>query len=223
MEAKDKYNFIKGQAAAASSKLSEAQLSKTLYEEELESLQTVGWLLTEAAITTQKKLKTAYENTITAALNSVFDREHRFELEFDRRGSRLDCSAVVRTGGMVLDPRTEKGGSVVDIISFVARLAEWVLGGRKSRPIFFMDEPFKNLGTSGRLDAAMMVVRQLATMFGIQLIIITHSEQIASMADRHYVFEHDGEKTTAHLRTGGKDEKFTAAAAAKSVSIGRVR
>jgi len=201
MEAKDRLNYAKGQAAAAQQRLSEQQLNKAVYEEELEALQTVGWLLTEAAILTQSKLKAAYENTITAALNAVFDREHRFELEFDRRGQRLDCSASVHTGGMVLDPKSEKGGSVVDIISFAARLAEWVLSGRRSRPVFFLDEPFKNLGTSsGRLDSAISVMRQLSKMFGVQLIIITHSDQIASMADTHYILSHNGEQTVATRR-----------------------
>lgn len=226
MEAKDRYNYIKGRASAAKQKLEEAQLHKQLYEEELEALQTVGWLLTEAAILTQKKLKAAYENTITAALNSVFDREHTFELEFDRRGNRLDCTALVRTGGMLLDPKTEKGGSVVDIISFVARLAEWVLGGRVSRPIFFLDEPFKNLGSSGRLDNAISVVCNLAKTFKVQLVIITHSDQLAQVADNHYVFVHDGEKTIAQRRsTKGEslgEEEYTGPTA-KSRTVERVR
>jgi DNA repair exonuclease SbcCD ATPase subunit len=200
IEAKDKYNYLRGKAESARQLLDEAQLNKRLYEEQLEALQIVGWLLTEAAILTQQRLKAAYENTVTAALNAVFDREHQFELEFDRRGQRLDCTAVVKTGGMVLDPKDEKGGSVVDIISFVARLAEWVLGGKKSRPVFFLDEPFKNLGQSGRLDQAIAVMRNLAATFGVQLIIITHTDQLASIADCHYVFSHDGEKTNAVKR-----------------------
>jgi hypothetical protein len=228
MEAKDRYNYIKGSAAEAKKKLAEAQLNKKIYEEELEALQTVGWLLTEAAILTQKKLKEAYENTITAALNAVFDREHRFELEFDRRGNRLDCTAVVRTGGMVLDPRDEKGGSVVDIISFIARPAEWAFGGRKSRPILFLDEPFKNLGAdSGRLESAMAVMRTIVDLFGLQLIIITHSNQLAALADRHYVFTHDGEKTNAELRPSGSaiypTQKFLGDRSAKATTIERVR
>lgn len=228
MEANDRYNYIKGSAAEAKKKLEEATLKKKLYEEELEAIHTVGWLLTEAAILTQKKLKEAYENTITAALNAVFDREHRFELEFDRRGNRLDCTAVVRTGGMVLDPRDEKGGSVVDIISFIARPAEWAFGGKKSRPILFLDEPFKNLGAdSGRLESAMAVMRTIVNFFGLQLIIITHSNQLAALADRHYVFSHNGEKTYAELRLSGgaiySSQKLIGKKSSKVSAIERLR
>jgi len=198
MNITDRYHYLKGQADHAQQQLVDAEINQQLYTEQLEALQTVGWLLTEAAILTQQRLKAAYEHTITAALNAVFDRPHHFELVFDRRGNRLDCQALVRTdGGMLLDPKSEKGGSVVDIISFVARVAEWVLGGRRSRPIFFLDEPFKNLGTSsGRLENAIKVMHDLADAFELQLIIITHLDQLAVLADSHHVMQHNGDYTT---------------------------
>lgn len=182
---------------------------KAELEQRTEDIKIAQWVLTEAAIETQSTIKGQFEALATEALIEVFDRPSEFKLEFDRRGGKVDCTPLVVQDGMELNPKDEKGGSVVDVLSFIARYVVWKMQGKRTRPIFAIDEPFKNLGESEYLQRYLKIVGRLAREDNLQIIITTHSANVSHLAENHLVFEHDGKQTTVHRRSADGKETST--------------
>lgn len=178
--------------------IEEEKLEK--FQEDLDSVKTAKLLLTTAAIETQKRVKSRIEDVVSEPLEVVFDRPSRFELDFDSLGGRLTCTPLVRQDDITYYPRSEKGGSIVSAIAFSSAVGIWLLEGRKSRPIFVLDEPFTALGDGDYLERMMSVLRRLVDNYGIQIIIITHIEAIANSADHHIIVRHNGSHSTVHTR-----------------------
>jgi DNA repair ATPase RecN len=103
------------------------------------------------------------------------------------------------------DAENELGGGIVDICSFSLRVVLWTMEAPRSRNVFILDEPGKNLGALLPLFGQML--REVSHKLNFQLIIITHDEALAEMADRVFVVTHDGRESHVSLMTNKKEEK----------------
>jgi hypothetical protein len=159
-------------------------------------LERASWVITKAAELTQASLQTEVETLVTDALQFVYDKDFEFKLIFERKQNRLHIRPVIMEEGEEYDPEEERGGGVLDLVSFLFRIVLWSLQEEPSRPLFLMDEPMKNAGKGEMLDRIGYMFKKISHDLGIQLVIWTHEPQIAAIADRSFHVTYDGVKST---------------------------
>jgi len=156
------------------------------------------WAITEVAKQTQLRFKAKVETLVTSAIRSVFDRPFSFQLEFERKRNKLECRPVISEGDKDVtntydDPEYDVGGGLLDIISFAFRVVLLSLQKPPCRPVIILDEPLKNMGKMITLGGK--VLREISHGLGIQLIIITHDDELIEIGDKVYQISHDGTKS----------------------------
>jgi DNA repair exonuclease SbcCD ATPase subunit len=151
---------------------------KTIY---LENLQVSRSLIQKAAQLTQEKLSVHIGDLVSLALRSVFEDPYEFQAVFENRRNSMECDLNFVKNGNEYKPLDSCGYGAADVASFALRIAYWSLGA--TRPVLIWDEPFRQLDKKKQGMAAEMVAR-LSKELGLQIIIITHSDELAESADK---------------------------------------
>lgn len=76
----------------------------------------------------------------------------------------------------------------VDIAAFALRVVSWSMSYPKLRNVIILDEPMKNLSKDMQEKASMMI-KEVSKKLGIQFIIVTHEDTLASYADKTFMVE----------------------------------
>ena len=157
------------------------------------------WVVTEVIRLTQKNFKDKVEPLITMAVQSVFEKDYKFELIFERKRNQFECRPVLLENGVERTAKDDLGGSVVDIISIAFRVVMMVIERPRSRPIIFLDEPMKNVGQQEELILAGRMWKEISEKLKMQIILITHMPEFAEIADTVYEVENDGIRSNVRL------------------------
>ena len=142
----------------------------------------------------RERSKTIFETTGSSALELVFGKGHRLEIEYGQRGNTSIATMralLPATGGLHLPiPLTQKGGGYNDVVSAAFAIAQLeIIQPRLEGPLL-ADETFKHLDKARRPLAAQMLRGTLnpeddgAEGEGRQLIFNTHSAQFLPYADK---------------------------------------
>jgi hypothetical protein len=146
----------------------------------------------------QESAQKAVETVVTSGLQSIFGPELSFVLVPGMRGKTPIVEFVVRTtlDGKIVetDVMDSRGGGLAAVVGFLLRVAVLLLG-KKPDPVIFLDETFGMLSTE-YVPAMADFLRELVDRTGIQVVLITHQDQFAEVADRKYRLELDSEGWT---------------------------
>lgn len=164
--------------------LFETQGKLSIAKDEYDNLVEARRIISEAARITQLQFKGFVETLVTMAIQTVFPEEqYKFVMEFDLKANRSEINLLVQQGEKTpYSPEDEQGGGLLDIISFALRVVMWSLEKPRSRPIFVMDEPFRYCGKLTSLAGNM--VKEISSKLGIQMLIVTHEDSLAEIADQ---------------------------------------
>lgn len=136
----------------------------------------------------REQLKARIEETVTAALQVAgFPGNPRFKvLLTERAGQPAAEWRVLETqaDGTEMETSVEDshGGGLVDVISLALRLALLQLSRPKPAPLVILDEPGKHVSAEFAPNVAFFL-KQFGQQTGHQVIMITHNETLADMAD----------------------------------------
>lgn len=164
----------------------------------LKDLEMARWVLLEVAKRGQIKFKKYLETIVTRGIRSVYDRPLDFVLEYVIKNRRTQAVPVIMENGGKQIPDKDVGVGLLDILSFTWRVATMCFVKPSPRPVLWLDEPMRDIG-GGRLlirAADLMKAisrREVLKELGFQLIVNTHEPEIASIADRVFRVEHNGE------------------------------
>ena len=160
--------------------------------------QQVQVLLSKASEYAREQLKTRIEQTVTAALAAIFaDSTMRFEIEMKDLGGKpaADWRVVSCYEGrdesdtqpvtVTASPEDAKGGGVTDIVSLALRLALLELSRPRVEGPVLLDEPGKMISKE-YLPALAEFLKQYAAKTERQIILVTHHETLAMVADVGY-------------------------------------
>jgi DNA repair exonuclease SbcCD ATPase subunit len=210
MELKD-YRFILNKRKAEKSLL-ESQLKAKrreikLGQETVDDLIEARRIVAEVAKLTQIQFKEYVENLVTIAIQSVFpEKGYKFVIEFDVKRNKSEAQLLVQSGDKEpYRPEDEQGGSIVDIISFALRIVLWSLQSPRSRNVLILDEPFRFTGKLVSVVGNMM--KEISQKLGLQIIMVTHSDELAELADRSWEVKREGDESKLYLISG--EEKPT--------------
>lgn len=159
--------------------LKEKTRSLHRHEEAKEIIRTVGQK-------TQEQLSYHISDITTLALEAVFQNPYELKVEFVQRRNKTECDLLFSRDGVDVDPLSASGGGAVDVASFALRIASWSMMNPRTRNTIILDEPLRFLSGDNQERASAMI-KELSQRLGIQFIIITHENTLASYADR--VFE----------------------------------
>lgn len=136
-------------------------------------------LVQQVAEQVQNQAHRQVASVVTKCLKDVFGEEYGFRIDFKRRRGRTEAELIILKGNLILrDPVNECGGGVVDVCSFALRLVALVLSRPKKRQLLVLDEPMKHLSCEFR-PAVKELLLALSKELGIQMIVVTHSPELA--------------------------------------------
>ena len=154
-------------------------------KEQIVTLEQTQLIFIKAAEATQKKLEIHISKLVTMAISSVFGSDvYEFQLEFIKKRGKTEADLWLIRNGIKMKPIDSVGGGVIDVVSFALRVAFWALN-KTTRPIFILDEPFKMLSRN-RVGKAMSMMRMLSEKLKLQMIMVSHIEQLISGSDKTF-------------------------------------
>jgi chromosome segregation ATPase len=135
---------------------------------------------------TQEQLQSDISDITSLALESVFPDPYEIQVEFVIRRNKTECDIFFVRDEMKIEPEIASGVGAMDVASFALRIASWSMMEPRTRNIIILDEPFKHLSENYQESASIML-KEVSKKLGIQFIIVTHSNTLASYADK--IFE----------------------------------
>jgi len=205
---KDKFTRLSERKKAFQEELEITSSQLSRMESSLEDFARAQVFFSELAEQTQKQFREQVERLATAAVHSVFDRPYQVKLVSERKRGRMETEILIVENGEEFQPKGEMGGSMVDLLSFSMRIVLWSLQSPRSRNTFILDEPLKFLGTGERLQHAGQMLSEIARSLQIQLIIVTHEQELAELAKTAYQITHDGKESHVRLLKFPKHDKI---------------
>jgi len=151
-------------------------------------------LIIEVAKQTQEQLEYHIGEVVSLALGAVFEHPYEFELEFTEKRGKTEAQLWLTGDGERYEPIFSTGGGVIDICSFALRVALWSLRKPRSRNVLVLDEPFRFLSRSLQPLASMML-KELSSNLNLQIIMVSHSEDLIEGADRVFQVRKRGGKS----------------------------
>jgi len=159
-------------------------------EQELKNLTEAREIVSTAGIIAQDTTKEVFESLVTQALQTIFGEEYTFKLESRYIRNQPEMEMFVIENGIKFSPKDEKGGAILDIISFASRIVSWAIKEPKSDNILLLDEPFRCLHKSV-LPFLAQLMQDISRELNLQIIYITHEKQLIEVinnSDRDRTF-----------------------------------
>jgi DNA repair exonuclease SbcCD ATPase subunit len=143
-------------------------------------------IVRDVGLKTQQQLQVNISDITSLALEAVFPDPYELAVEFIQRRNKTECDLYFVRDGNKIDPLTASGVGAVDVAAFALRIASWSMSQPHSRNTIILDEPFRFLSENYQEQASIML-KEISEKLGIQFIIVTHEEVLASYADK--IFE----------------------------------
>lgn len=157
-------------------------------EKRLDYANKAKMFIQEHGINVMSGLKFQLEKLVNVALDTVLINNPVFSIDIVERRDQLETDLKLNEEK---DMDYFVGGGALDITSFALRLSCWSL--QKNRPVFVLDEPFRNLSdfAQGKVSD---LLKDLTNKLRIQIIMMSHVSSINKRADKTFEIDHkDGE------------------------------
>lgn len=131
------------------------------------------------------------EELVTAGLRAVFENDaYSFRIETKPLRDQVLYTFALDDGvHKSTDIVNERGGGVADVVSFILGVVVQLMLDPTAR-VFVLDERFKGVASVFRPNAALML-KKLAEQLNIQVIQVTHEEELAEGSDVVYRLTRD--------------------------------
>lgn len=166
--------------ADLSSTIQHIERNKQLLEARREALA----IITEAAKSAQEQVSGVLESVVTSALQIVNGPEYEFKINFVVRRNSTEADMVLLKRGHEVDPLGNSGLGVANIIAIALRAAFILLEQRFDR-VLVLDEPTAALMIAKQALAG-EVLQKMCKELGFQIILTTHSTELAECGDKIY-------------------------------------
>lgn len=123
----------------------------------------------------------------TLALNSIFDSNYEFVLNFIEKNNKTCAEILFKHGNKLRRPINSSGFGAINIASFALRSALWNLN--RTRNVIIVDEPFRDLKGGNYPSKAGKLVSLLSKKMNLQIILVSHTKEIIDYADRVFIVD----------------------------------
>lgn len=171
-EKRTAYKLARSQYKTEKENLERAKASLAAAEQARDIIQEVAQKL-------QQAVHNQIAGIVSLGLKTVFSEPYNFKINFEKKRGRTEARLIFERDGLELDPISAAGGGVIDVAAFTLRVACLSLSKPALRPTLILDEPFKNVSkTKGYLDQIPLLLEKLAEEMGLQIIMVTHIEEL---------------------------------------------
>lgn len=193
-ELRSRYQQALGQKEMLERQKAEKESALKQARHDIEVWEQVRVLFSKVSEFARAQLKTRIEETVTAALQAVFERDDiAFQIEMRMVNNQPAASWQVvsyyGTGEELTtvsgSPEDARGGGVSDVVSLALRLALLELARPKPLGPVLLDEVGKHVSKEYAPNVAQFL-KQYAQRTGRQIILITHQNDLAEIADVGY-------------------------------------
>jgi DNA repair exonuclease SbcCD ATPase subunit len=132
----------------------------------------------------QEALRRRVEGLVSRGLAVIFGDGYGFRVEVGQSRGQASMTFWIVTPSGERDPIDSHGGGVVNVVSFVLRVVVTALTPGLGR-VLVLDEPFAQLSQE-YLEPMGAFLRELVDATDIQLFIVSHEDEIVSVADNAY-------------------------------------
>ena len=180
----DKVELLK-QIAEKNVAVKEKEL--TAHASKLGTSQKVLNIFVTAANMAQEEVSGAIETVVSSALQAVFGPDYKFRINFVQRRSSTEADMVLVKGENEVDPLDSSGLGAANVVAVALRAAFIALDGTVAR-FMSLDEPTAALMLKKQALAG-GVLRSLCDKLNFQILLTTHSIELAECADSVYYVE----------------------------------
>lgn len=189
-EAREQWTRLDAKKQLLVERLNQAESDLNEFQETVDTYEKARILLQQSAEYARKQAKQQMETLVTNALQYVFGPLISFEIELEEHGNRAVAEMFVVSDfdGMKVKtkPQDARGGGVVDIVTLALRVALMETTQPRQAGPLLLDEPGKHV--SGEYTHYLYeFLKSLATMFGRQIIMITHNQHLTESGDKAFV------------------------------------
>jgi DNA repair ATPase RecN len=158
-----------------------------------EAMKKARIIIQTVAQETQKNLEYHISEPVTSAIRAVLPDDITFIARIVIRRGKTECDLLFEEFGEEYKPLKGSGYGAVNVACFAERICFWSL--QKNRPTLILDEPFRDVSPGFQYKVSQMV-KELSKRLGIQIIMISHAEEINIAADKTFITEKKGKITT---------------------------
>lgn len=133
-----------------------------------------------------ENLKADIERLVSYALTSVFAEPMHFKVVTRVLRGQTNIEFALEQNGVERPILGSHGGGVAQVVGFILR-ATVLLLTKSLRPVLVLDEPFSQV-SSEYLPRLAAFLRELVDSTPLQLIVVSHEEELAEVSDVHYRF-----------------------------------
>jgi DNA repair exonuclease SbcCD ATPase subunit len=142
-------------------------------------------LIKLAGLKTQEQLQYHISDITSMAMEAVFPDPYDIRVEFIQRRNKTECDIFFVRDEQKVDPLSSSGGGAIDVATLALRVACWSMNIPHTRNVIVLDEPLKNLDKK-KQELGSQIIKEISQKLGIQFIIVTHEEVLASYADKTF-------------------------------------
>lgn len=191
-EMNSSYNQGRGRLEILTEQLTEKQTRLNEICTDVDIWHQVQLLLTKTSDYAREQLKERIESVVSAALQAIVtDQDLRFRVVIDTRAGQPTAEWEIVTdydGDTLAGPVEDgSGGGIADIVSTALRLALLELARPKPGGPIIQDEPGKMISRDYSPNMAAFL-KDYAKSTGRQILLVTHNDDLADVADRSYRF-----------------------------------
>jgi len=137
----------------------------------------------------QDQLKTKLEKLVSYALTVIFERPYKFLVEFTTRGQQSDATFKIQDElGNAQIVKDAHGGGLLVVVAYILRAIVMMSAQPRLLPIMVDDEPFAQVAAEHR-DRLIEFLQKFAESSGVQIVIVTHNQDLANIGDKKYRFK----------------------------------
>lgn len=201
-EARQKVERRKGEHSTLKTRRDELVAAHAESLERIQIISNTAVLLREAADYAREQARTQVQELTSSALQSVFGGTYGFRLESDTLGNRpaIWCRTQTPYGDddtLETEGADSRGGGVTDVQALALRWAMLETHRPQIEGPLLLDEPAKHVSEEN-VPAAGSFLRSACQQFERQVIMVTHNNHLAELADKvHQVVLVDGASRVA--------------------------
>jgi len=195
---KDSISEAKANIKMANKELTTCTEELNYWNSRFNTLELTQVFFTDVAKRTQEQLKFHLTDIGQLALDTCFP-EYTFGIDFEIKRGKTEAFIYVEKDGMKMHPVDSNGGGLVSLLSFALRVACLTLSSNKK--ILILDEPFSALSKDLHSKAG-DILKNISDRLGIQIIMVTHSKELISCADRIFEVEKKEDISYTSIKEG---------------------
>ena len=182
--AREYLDELKSELSHLQKKQSETEDSLKYTKARAEAMKKARIIIQTVAQETQKNLEYHLTYPVTDALDYVFPDKIKFVAKIEMARGKTECVLLFDERGHEYKPLKGSGFGPVNITCFVLRICFW--GLNKNRPTIILDEPFRDLSPDFQ-NKTSELIKRISKKLGIQIIIVSHQDDINIAADKTFV------------------------------------